>query len=263
MTDQDLRRVILDAVPPLTIPPDRIQVVGRRVWRQRLGYASASVAAGVLVLAVAAASLALLPGSAHSRGLTAGATPTRSVVSSPSSTPATERTQEAARLTAELKQLMAAALPDAQFLPDSTFDSTPAYVVGPPLVFADHGDHFSAGAIIKDSAGTGSIQVLTGKKDSIFGDSRKCFGGPNPKDIKFTCATQPGPDGAIIIASTTIRGKWLAYQVLYIRADGNSVIVRISNAANESDVASRHTPPLTKSQTIALASTPELATTLS
>lgn len=257
MTDQDLRRTILDAVPPLAAPPDRMGDIGRRVRRRRLGRAGMS-AAGVLAIAVAAASLTLLPGHGSR---TAGGAPKLSVPTSV--TTLTARQREAARLTAELKQLMAAALPDAEFLPDSTFDSTPAYVVGPALVFADHGDHFSAGAIIKDSAGTGSVQVLSGRKDSIFGDILKCPSGVNPGDITFTCTDQPEPDGAVLIASTTTRGRWKAYQVLYVRADGNSVIVRISNASNESDKATRSAPPLTKAQTITLAGTPELATTLS
>jgi hypothetical protein len=50
MTDQDLRRVILDAVPPLTAPPDRIQAVGSRVRSQQRRGAAASAAAGVAVM---------------------------------------------------------------------------------------------------------------------------------------------------------------------------------------------------------------------
>ncbi|HKD98904.1 MAG TPA: hypothetical protein VKB69_15110 [Micromonosporaceae bacterium] len=259
MTDQDIRQVILDAVPPLPAPPDRIEAIGRRVRRQRLGYAGMSVA-GVVAVAVAAATFALLPGgSGHAPSVR-----TQSPLSVPNgATATTARQQEAARLTAELKRVMADALPDAQFRADSTFDGTPAYVVGPALVFADHGDHFSAGAIIRDSAGTGSVQVLSGRKDSIFGSIRGCPRGLDPKDIKFSCDTQPGPDGAVIVESTTTRGTWKAYQVLYIRADGNSVIVRVSNASNESDEATRATPPLTKDQTLALASDPALATTVS
>jgi hypothetical protein len=50
MTDQDLRRVILDAVPPLTAPPDRIQAVGSRVRSQQRRDAAVSAAAGVTVV---------------------------------------------------------------------------------------------------------------------------------------------------------------------------------------------------------------------
>jgi len=264
MTDNDLRQVLLDAVPPLTIPPDRLEVIGARVRRQRLRFAGVSTTAAVALVAAAAVTFAMLPraGSSATAGpvaLQAGAP------KSSTSAPATARTQEAARLSGELKQLMGAALPNAQFLKDSTFDTTSydsktGYPVVNPLVFGDEGDHFSAGARIKDSAGVGSIQVLVGHKDSTFGDSRTCPDATATKDIKFTCEVQHGPDGAVIIVSTTTRGKWQAYQVQYIRSDGNSVVVRVSNAFNTSDVATRHTPPLTRGQVVALAGTPALAT---
>jgi hypothetical protein len=64
MTDQDLRRVILDAVPPLPSPPDRIQSIARRVRRERRRVVVVSVAAGaaVVVGSVAAFGMAAAPG---------------------------------------------------------------------------------------------------------------------------------------------------------------------------------------------------------
>jgi hypothetical protein len=62
MSEQDLRRVLVDAVPPMKAPSDRIEAVGRRVGRQRVWSAVTAGAAGVTL---AAAGLAVVLNLGH------------------------------------------------------------------------------------------------------------------------------------------------------------------------------------------------------
>lgn len=63
MTEQDLRRIVLDAVPPLPPPPDRLASVLRRARVQRVRHASVTAACAVTLVA-ATAGLLVGPGGA-------------------------------------------------------------------------------------------------------------------------------------------------------------------------------------------------------
>ncbi|MEV5768470.1 hypothetical protein AB0L34_28410, partial [Micromonospora sp. NPDC052213] len=60
--DSDVRRLLADAVPPLTAPPDRLAAVGSRVRRRRRRLAAGSVAALVLAVGLTVAAPQLLAG---------------------------------------------------------------------------------------------------------------------------------------------------------------------------------------------------------
>jgi hypothetical protein len=255
--------------PPSTVDLDEIIVRQRRLVRLRqLGVAGSAVAVAVVFTLV----LAMLPRAGDARGtVQAGATHQPSPTAS-APAPLTPRQREAVRLSTVLKRLMTEALPPAQFLPIpagqfSVIHPTDTVEPSNALVFLDAGSYFIAGAQIKDSAGTGTIIVSVGKEDTLFRQQRSCGTDPTPLDIRFSCKVVPDPAGAIIrLASTASKyTKYQAFLADMLRADGNGVFITITNSTTTgTDLDTyRPSPPLSLSQTRALAEAPDLATTLS
>lgn len=255
MMNQDALDHEIGASPPSTVDIDVI--IARQRRRVRYQHIGLAASVGAMVVAIGLV-LTMLPRAGGSPHLGAGATPTQSATPT-NSTGGGSRQQEAARLTAVLKQLMASALPEAQFLPDPLFPGTK------PLVFIDQGNSFSAAAEIKDSAGIGSISATVGPDQTSLGLEGGCPNDPPPHDVTaYTCKVQPGADGANIMVLSDTIGK-LHYQrhlAVILRTDGNSVSVDIANGVVLYK-GQRPSPPLDANQTVTLATNPQLATTLS
>jgi hypothetical protein len=242
----------MGAPPPSTV--DVAEVIARQQRLTRYRRFGAAMSTGVAVLAAALA----VPVLSQTTAAGPGPHQPAAVVTA---TPAHTRQAEADRLTAELQRLMAAALPGAQFLPNPYLAATG------PLVFADQGSYFQATAIIKTSAGQGTVTVSVGKEDSQFRETRTCSTDPAPLDVThLKCNVQPVPGGGQVqVLSDTIGTK--NYQHIsanVIRPDGNAVWVHIANGVDDGHdyVGRQPTPALTKAQTVALAEQPGLATTM-
>jgi hypothetical protein len=89
MTDQDLRQVVLGAIPPLPSPPDRIQSIARRVRRERRRIVVVSVAAGTTIVVGSIAAFGMASPSAVAPAATASASPFLSPSPQPTSSPST------------------------------------------------------------------------------------------------------------------------------------------------------------------------------
>jgi hypothetical protein len=254
-----LRRYVSAREPAVSLTSTYLIRRGSRGRRIR---AAASMTGGA-VAAVAVASLVLV-----SR---AGDEPINDLDSAPttSATPSTAlsiRDQEAARLTGVLDQLMAELQPQANYVPNADIPLGGAgKPTDTPLKFVDEDSFFFTSADIKDSAGTGSIRVLSGMLDAPYRASGTCPEDPPPKDVTVSCDTQPLPGGGRIMRLTsTIGGRGKNILVELVRADGNSVSVQNTNFSGiqGEDQSYRPTTPLTLAQTVALAQEPALATTL-
>jgi hypothetical protein len=251
-TNQDLLDGEMGTPPPSTVDVDSIIVRQRRAGRLRQAGLIASV--GVMTLAVALVLVALRPGGQSGQ-----------VGGPPSPTPSlSPREQEAARLTETLKQLLAQVLPGAEFLapvPDDFAEISPTE----PLVFVDEGDYFLAAAEIRDAEGVGTIRVTVGKEDTQLRREGKCLSDPPPGDMNVDCRTpDPLADGSKLMTSNN-SSKFTGYKVYMaeiLRPDDNSVAIVISNNSGPNRDVDRPTPPLTFDQTVVLAQSPELATTL-
>jgi hypothetical protein len=233
--------------PPFPLSIDTLIVRQRRRARlRRAGF-------GGIAAAAVTAVLVLLPGAL-------GPQPDHQTQASPSPTATVPdlRATEAARLTGALRQLVSQALPGA------TLARTPA-AQSEPLVFADHGTHFAASAVVTDPAGTGTLRVSSGKEQTQFRDERACMQGPYPQDVVFDCNVIPGPDGSIIMRLTTDIGteQFRRFLVEIIKADGSAVSVEVSNGVSENDQpyrGRRPQPLLTMDQAVAWVQEPSLAT---
>jgi len=268
-THRDLLDREIGTLPPVTIDVDTLITRQRRLVRLRqAGFGGVVVAVVVLVVGTV---FAFLPGAGGMRwDIDVGASPSREAVptSSPSAGQAspTSRAAEAARLTAALQQLVSQALPGA------TLSKAPAPRQGElpadPLVFVDHGTHFSAAAVVTDAQGTGTITVSVGKEDSQFRSERACSSDPAPLDVKYICEVNPAPDGASMLQSSSEIGtdNYVRFYLELIRADNNAVSIDVSNGVLDGGGdpyhAQRPTPLLTMSQASNLIQDPTLATTL-
>jgi hypothetical protein len=116
MTDLDeLRRVILDSVPPLRPPADRIEAVGRRVRGQRARLAVTGAAVGVVLVAAGAMVVTTLArGPAATGRLPVGAAPSASAPTrSPGGLAGENQATAQARLRAAVVTAVHAAAPGA------------------------------------------------------------------------------------------------------------------------------------------------------
>jgi hypothetical protein len=250
-TNQDLVDGEMGTPPPSTVDVDAIIVRQRRAGRLRRAGLAASV--GAMTLAVALVLIALRPGG-----------PSGQVGGPPSPTPSlSPREQEAARLTATLQQLLTQALPGAEFLapgPDDFAKTSPTE----PLVFVDEGDYFLAAAQIRDADGIGAIRVTVGKEDTLLRREGDCGSDPPPQDMTIVCEVAPLADGSKLMTRNN-SSKYTDYIFFggeILRPDGNAVAVVIRNNGDPNSEVYRATPHLTLDQTVALAQSPELATTL-
>jgi hypothetical protein len=155
-------------------------------------------------------------------------------------------------------------LPGSEFLPpepDSLVEVTPPE----PLVFMDLETYFYTAAQIRDSAGIGAISVSVGKEDTQFRSDRACLSDPAPLDMRVNCDVRHGADGSIteVVNNSSKYTDLQFFAAEIIRPDGNAVSVRITNRSGQDpNEVFRPTPPLTFDQTVALAQSPDLATTL-
>lgn len=258
-TNRDLIDDEIGTPPPSTVDVDAVMARQRRRVRvQRVGLV---ISAGAMTVAIVVV-LSVLPHSGNAPRLTAGAAPTASAKASPAKTAPTDpRTAEAERLTTELKQIMTATLPGAQFL------ANPSEPGSQPLVFVSKGQYFFATATIKDSAGSGTINVTVGNDDVAMGGKLNCPTGPPPRDVAhLTCDVKPAAGAASMMSLSDSIGThhYERHLVTVLRSDGNSVSVDVSNGVTDPDYAAkRPTPSLNAAQTSTVALDPALATTLS
>jgi hypothetical protein len=250
--NQDLLDVEMGTPPPSTVDVDAV-IARQRRW-SRLRQAGLIGGVSVMTLAVALV-LTTLRGSGDPNLAPPGA-------GSPPTATLSPREQEAARLSEVLRELLTAALPDAEFL-----DPTPdPFAEKPPeqaLVFVDQGTHFLAGARIRDAEGIGTISVAVGREDTQFRSERACSTDPAPQDMNVNCEVVPGPEGPTeTISNSSKYDGYKFHAAELIRADDNAVHVIIMNRSSDQPDVFRPTPHLTLEQTIALARAPELATTL-
>jgi hypothetical protein len=232
-------------------------IIVRQRRQTRLRQAGLIGVVGALTLAIALVLTVLRPGGASPSevgGPPAPASPTASL---------TPQQQEAARLTDALTHLLTQALPAAESLPPewAAFTAKPPTE---PLVFVDQGAYFYAAARVRDSAGIGVITVSVGKEDTQFRSERQCSQDPPPQDMNVDCDVIPGPDGAEI-ETVNNSSKFSDYEFFaaeIIRTDGYAVRVLVTNQSDEAQETFRPTPPLTFEQTLTLAQSSELATTV-
>jgi len=239
--------------PPSTVDVTAVIARQRRLVRYRRLGVGASAAVAVLAVALAVPMIGRTTPAGHSPVQPAAVGTT---------TPTPTRQAEADRLTAELGRLMAAALPDAQFV------THPAWPDSQPLVFVDKGTYFFATAEIKDAQGISSISVSVGRNDPDDPQfSVGCPTDPNPQDVtNLQCSVAPGPDGGSLRTLTDTIGTKDYHNVSaqLTRPDGNIVGVLVSNGVDNQDEyhAQRPETPLTKAEVVALAEEPGLASTM-
>lgn len=255
-TQRDLLDREIGTPPPSTIDIDALIARQRRHGRLRTAGLSAVVM--VMVLTVGAVLVFLRePG---------GMQWDRNVGASPSPTAAAKsRPDEAARLTAALRQLVSQLLPGATLA--KAPETTPGQPAGEPLVFVDYGTHFSASAVVTDAAGTGTLTVSVGREDTLFRTERQCMTDPPPLDVDYQCKLVPSIDGVDIMRSSSGIGdeNYLRFYVEIIRADGNAVSVDVTNGVlgnNDPYHGQRPQPLLTLDQAVAFVQETSLATTL-
>lgn len=241
-----------------TAPPSTVDVnaiVSRQRKLVRVQRAGVAVAAGVVAAAlVTGVGILQQAGGVRSPDVTALPSPSASPSPSPTQDP---RAAEAARLTGELRPLLAALLPNAGYKPFPQ-DDGPA---GDALVFVDRGGYFIATAEVRDTKGPGGLKVLTGDLSSVYGTPECPAPDEVPLDVKISCDMVPGPDGATVMRLTMTRGKFMRHLIFVHRPDGKSVAVEVMNGT-KNFVSTRPNPPLTRDQAISLATRPTLATTL-
>ncbi|MFC7242224.1 hypothetical protein ACFQO7_06995 [Catellatospora aurea] len=206
MTEQDLRRIVLDAVPPLPPPPDRLASVLRRARRQRARHASVAAAFAV-TLAAATAGLLVGPGGTPfgvaSSGSPSAPEPSPSTVVTPSAvpsplpsafpspsnfasplpsnfpSPAVPKTVEGRLEAASLDALRRAA-PGASLVGDLRFQDS----------FADNGEY-------------GAIQLINaaGRNGTITISARHATGKETcASEVAATCTQSTGPNGERILS---------------------------------------------------------------
>ncbi|MEU7825148.1 hypothetical protein [Catellatospora sp. NPDC049133] len=280
MTEQDLRRIVLDAVPPLPPPPDRLASVLHRARRQRARHASVTAAFAV-TLAAATAGLLVGPRGAPfgvaSSGSPAAPEPSPSAAVTPSAfpspvpsnfpsplpsnfpspfpsnfpSPAVPKTVEGRLEAASLDALRRAA-PGATLVGDLRFQDS----------FADNGEY-------------GAIQLINaaGRNGTLTIAARRATGKETcASEVAAACTQSTGPDGERILSvpatgdgSTDGRPN-RALAVLVVRpADKLMVMVIVDNATEipqypsasqyslESTGYTGQLPPLTLAQAKAIA----------
>ncbi len=272
MTDQDtLRRALLDAVPPLKPPADRLDAIRRRVRRQRLMQATAVAAASVTAVGAAAGLFAVLgPGPDATGHTSLGAPPPSTVSASQDRRPGGVPDENPDAAMARLKAAIVTALPATA--PDATVTGT---------VTAQHAD-----------TGTGPNRIFGYNLGLLFSANHRhgsliiSIELPRAGD-DITCATQAagpalascrdltGPHGEKIVSipatgdGTSNGQRDRAVLVRVARTDGTVVTVAGDNATSlrASDPAgygfnttayTGKLPPLTIEQVTALALDPTL-----
>ncbi|MEU8074402.1 hypothetical protein AB0B31_03065 [Catellatospora citrea] len=239
MTEQDIARIVLAAVPPLPPPPDRLASVLRRARAQRVRHASVTAAFAVTLAAAASGLVLTGPGGSSPFGVASSGSPSplapSAVVSpsvgvspsaavsasnfpspSPSSATATATaTTVEARLEATSRDALHRAAPGAKLIGDLRFQ-----------------DSFSGEY--------GAIQLLSaaGRTGTLVVAARRATGKETcASEVAAGCTQSTGPDGERILSvpatgdgsSTGRRNR--AVIVLVVRpADRVMVTVQVDNA---------------------------------
>lgn len=277
-------RELLDAeigvAPPSTVDVERTIRRRRRIRRYRRagGVASALVVVGLL------AAVALRPGPAGPPryGAPLDPTPASSPGSAAAPSPGMTDSEDgpplidepaAVRLTAALKQAMAARLPQAEFVTNRTRppEEVAALVFNHrfrlPTPDRSGEDYFFATADVKQpdgagSIGTGSIEVLVGRLGTgLFTVSTECA-DEGPLDAQgFQCQPSTGPHGETVVTNEVRGNQKITYEVFVTKPDGVGVMIFVRNTGlghAHDDWSSSPTPPLTKTQARELALDPGL-----
>jgi hypothetical protein len=247
-TYQELIDAEIGALPPSTVDVDAVVRRQRRLARTRR--TGVVVAAGV-VAATLVTGIGILQQAGGVRS------PDAAAQASPSASPADPRRAEAERLTGELRTALDELLPGVDYLPYPQDDGP----TGDPLAFVDRGGYFLATAKIRDSQGVGGLKVLTGDLNGVYGIA-ECPGDPAPLDVELACDIVPVPGGGAVMRLSMTRENFQRYFIFVEGSGATGVAVEITNGASGDFAAQRPAPPLTRDQTVALATLPSLATTL-
>ncbi|GIF95609.1 hypothetical protein [Catellatospora citrea] len=231
MTEQDIARIVLAAVPPLPPPPDRLASVLRRARAQRIRHASVTAAFAVTLAAAASGLVLTGPGGSSPFGVASSGSPSPPAPSpsavaaasaevSPSNVPSRSPLPEMpktveARLEAASRDALHRAAPDASLIGDLRFQ-----------------DSFSGEY--------GAIQLLTaaGRTGTLVVAARRATGQETcASEVAAGCTQSTGPDGERILSvpatgDGSSNGKRnRAVIVLVVRpADRVLVTVQVDNA---------------------------------
>ncbi|WP_155374808.1 hypothetical protein [Catellatospora vulcania] len=201
MTEQDIRRIVLDAVPPLPPPPDRLAAVLRRARQQRVRRASVTAAFAVTLVAAASGLVLAGPGGSPlgvaSSGAPSAPSPSPSALVSASAavspsafpspspsnhaspSPAAPRTLEE-RLAAAVRDALQRAATGAQLAGDLRFQES----------FTDNGE-VGAIQLITAAGRTGTITVA-----ARHGDGKETCAS----EVAAACTQSTGPGGERILS---------------------------------------------------------------
>ncbi|GAA1375454.1 hypothetical protein [Catellatospora chokoriensis] len=231
MTEQDIARIVLAAVPPLPPPPDRLASVLRRARAQRVRHASVTAAFAVTLAAAASGLVLTGPGGSSPFGVASSGSPSPLVPSpsavvapsaevSPSTVPSRSALPEMpktveVRLEAASRDALHRAAPGANLIGDLRFQ-----------------DSFSGEY--------GAIQLLTaaGRTGTLVVAARRATGEETcASEVAAGCTQSTGPDGERILSvpatgdGSSDGKRNRAVVVLVVRpADRIMVTVQVDNA---------------------------------
>lgn len=232
MTEQDIRRIVLDAVPPLPAPPDRLAAVVRRARKQRLQAVSVTAALGVTLLAAVAGTLAtggagstpqvVTASGSASAAPTATPDPTPSVPDgspSPPASPPPSPQDPLARLNTDAGRVLRRAVPGVQ--PAGPFDF---------IGSGGFGEEYGSLQVVTANGRRGTVWLMIRRGTGEESCATE-FGGP-----AANCTESTGPNGEKIL-SVPVTGDGgsggkpnRALFVMVARKDGTTVLVLSDNA---------------------------------
>ncbi len=270
MNEPDLRRVVLDAIPPLAAPADRMQSLGRRVRRQRMRFMATAGAASVTLLAAAAGFVTVLGGeSAATTGNQTAAAPaatlasptaTPSASSSPKSTKDGRPTESPEAAKARLNEAAKAALRKA--VPGLTITKST------PMTHEEASDFFeyNVAYLVKGHGRTGTVEITV--RMPVEGFTLTCAAnneGGGEESAGINCKDRKGPHGELIVSFPTLGDgpstggggkRFRGTGATVTRADGVIVEVLCINATEVGTSSPSHTAasqPLTAQDAIDVA----------
>ncbi|WP_157545170.1 hypothetical protein [Hamadaea tsunoensis] len=267
MTEHEIRRVLVDVVPELPAPADRLAAVGRRVRRRRVRTAAGTTTAGVAAIAVLAGVFLTVDGGRMAPvqpPLASSAAPRVVVPSASRATtghPSEPEIDATPRLRAAYAAAIRAAAPSVQFRGELVFQHTDT-----------GGDAGYAMVRLVRAAGRQgtvwiTIETPTGPQPNTCAEQAAPGAGcrdevgPHGEKVVVLAATGDGSDHGRHDRATVVRVQRLDKSFVTVTADNATRIDSPSSETSFGIETSAYTgglPPLTVEQVKAIALDPAL-----